>query len=441
MARQEILSLLNKNYELCRERIENGIEENRKGTAAILCTDRNGTPVEGVTVTLKQKGHAFRFGANIFMLDELETPEKNEIYKEHFKSLFNMATLPFYWSATEPERDLLRYEKNSPPLYRRPPVDLCMEFCEKNGIEPREHGLAYGSQVHAFPRWIKETSPEEEKRLIEKRFEEISSRYADRIRTIEVTNEMGKFVAQSNFYFDEDYLPFCYGLAEKYFPQNQITINEDTNAVWGSTSGKWACYYRTIEKLIEMGHRIDAVGMQYHMFYKREEEKKRTAHFYDPTHLLWTLDTYATLGKPIQITEITIPAYSWEANDEAFQAEVIEKLYSVWFSHPNVEQIIYWNLVDGYAHAAEPGDMTAGENYYHGGLLRFDMSKKPAFERIEHLLKERWHTEAMLSTDDSGAASFRGFYGTYDYVAEKNGIRSTGTVTLSKDGAPIRITF
>ena len=70
-----------------------------------------------------------------------------------------MATLPFYWNATEPEEGKTRYAKNSPKLYRRPPIDLCIEFCEKHGIEPREHGLAY---EHLFPEW-----------LIDKSFDEI----------------------------------------------------------------------------------------------------------------------------------------------------------------------------------------------------------------------------------------------------------------------------
>ena len=99
------------------------------------------------------------------------------------------------------------------------------------------------------------------------------------------------------------------------------------------------------------------------------------------------MDEYSRFGKPLQVTEITVPAYSWEAEDEEIQAEIIERLYYIWFSHPSVEQIIYWNLVDGYAYVtksdpktirATQGDMTIGENYYHGGLLRFDLSPKPA---------------------------------------------------------------
>ena len=114
------------------------------------------------------------------------------------------------------------------------------------------------------------------------------------------------------------------------------------------------------------------------------------------------LDLYANFKKPIQITEITIPAYSWERDDEEVQAELIEKLYSIWFSHPNVEQIIYWNLVDGYAYLANPdpekikasrGDMTIGENYYHAGLFRFDLSPKPAYYKLRELTQKVWHTE------------------------------------------------
>ena len=61
---------------------------------------------------------------------------------------------------------------------------------------------------------------------------------------------------------------------------------------------------------------------------------------------------------------MTIPAYSDSFEDEEVQAELIEKLYTVFFSHPAMEAIIYWNLVDGYAVAAPQGDMTKGENIY-----------------------------------------------------------------------------
>ena len=170
------------------------------------------------------------------------------------------------------------------------------------------------------------------------------------------------------------------------------------------------------------GAPIDAIGMQYHLFFKREDESRATRRLLDPKGLYAHMDMYSDFGKPLQITEITVPSYSWEAEDEQIQAEIIEKLYSVWFSHPAVEQIIYWNLVDGYAHVWDPdpekikatqGNMELGENYYHGGLLRFDMTPKPAYDKIRELICERWHTEAEIVTDAEGYAEFRGFFGDY----------------------------
>ena len=104
--------------------------------------------------------------------------------------------------------------------------------------------------------------------------------------------------------------------------------------------------------------------------------------------------------------------------DEKIQAELIERLYSIWFSHKAVEAIIYWNLTDGYAAFAPQGDMTAGENVYRGGLLRFDMSKKPAYEMIHHLFNERWITKTETETDNAGIAKFKGFYGDYELTID-----------------------
>ncbi len=439
MDRSAIRERVEKSYKKVEARVERDIERYRKGDATLSVVDASGAPVGDATVSVKLKKHAFRFGANIFMLDELETAEKNEIYKERFKELFNLATLPFYWKGNEPEEGLLRYDEDSPRLYRRPPTDRCIRFCEENGIEPREHGLAYGSTGFAFPEWLREKSVEETKALLEKRFKEISERYADKIPTIEVTNEAGRFTPNSPFYLEPDYMPFCYKLAEKYFPNNRLAINEDSTLSWNTRAGEWAQYYMEIEKLLSMGCRIDVIGMQYHMFNKDVPEKKYTVHFYDFEHLLWVLDTYAKLGKPLEITEISIPAYSWEEEDEQLQADIIERLYKLWFSHPAMEKIIYWNLADGYAHAAEPGDMTVGENFYYAGLLRFDMSKKPAYETIDRLLHETFSTKETLSTSGEGVATFRGFYGEYEYTVTKDGKSYTGTLDLTKDASPIEI--
>ena len=432
--RRKILDLFEEQKDFWEARVASGIEQHRKGDGMIKLVDKNGKPLSGVKVKLKQKSHQFRFGANIFMLDELETEEKNEAYKKAFADVFNMATLPFYWDTLEPERGKPRYAKDSPKVYRRPAPDLCIEFCEKHGIEPREHALAYDT---FFPQWLNDASDEEVKRELERRYAEISERYADKIPTIEVTNELEN-CPKTKFFVAPDFVEWCFKTAEKYFPNNQLVINERTRLAWEDVCRVTDKYYAYTEANILKGARIDAIGMQYHLFHRREEEYAKTRKTLNPQLLYRHMDLYSNFGKPLQVTEVTVPAYSWEAEDEAIQAEIIEKLYSIWFSHPNVEQIIYWNLVDGYAHfwdpdpakiAASQGNMTIGENYYHGGLLRFDLSPKPAYLKIKELTQERWHTEAEVITDASGCADFRGFYGDYEVSVGND----TQTVSLLKN--------
>ena len=438
--RRKVVELFEQYKDYMEDRVYTGIEQNRKGYAYLTVQNGAGEVLSNAKVTVKQKSHEFRFGANLFMLDELETPEKNETYKKLFAETFNMATLPFYWDATEPEPGKTRYHKDAPKLYRRPPIDLCLEFCEKHGIEPREHALAYDN---FFPKWLYQASVAEVKHALEKRYREISERYAHKIQTIEVTNEMdwGIGKGRTAFYEEEDYVEFCFKLAEKYFPANQLVINEHTGACWADKSRPSDKYFSYIKAAILSGARIDAIGMQYHQFHKRENEYEKTRVTYDPVQLYKHMDMYARFGKPLQVTEVTIPAYSWEAEDEALQAEILTYLYKIWFSHQNMEQIVYWNLVDGYAHVwnqdeirASQGNMTLGENYYHGGLLRFDMSPKPAFFALKNLIEKEWHTETDVTTDTFGKAHFKGFYGKYEVTVECNGKTVTTELDLAKKG-------
>ena len=84
-------------------------------------------------------------------------------------------------------------------------------------------------------------------------------------------------------------------------------------------------------------------------------------------------------------------------------------------------------MIDGYAHLWDPspekieasqGDMSIGENYYYGGLLRFDLSPKPAYYTIKNLFEKIWHTEETVFTNENGKADFRGFYGEYEIIVE-----------------------
>lgn len=299
-----------------------------------------------------------------------------------------------------------------------------MEYCLENGIEPKAHCLNYDFFT---PSWLKNADVDYHKKMLAKRFREISDRYAHVIPSWEVTNEtLDPYQAErSSFYKQDDFVEWSFRTADRYFPDNELIINE--YHVWDGPKGRdyrenRSPYYMQIERLGYKGiSHLDTVGLQYHNFYPREAEPEKAATRYNPLYLYEVLDKYAQLGKKIQITEITVPAYGSSEEDEQIQAELIEKLYAVFFSHPAMEAIIYWNLVDGYAAYAPLGDMTAGENKYFGALMDFDLSKKRAYHTIKNLFSEKWHTVSNATTDKNGKAKFRGFYGDYELTITVNG--------------------
>ena len=432
-SRSEVLKPFERKKAFMEDRIEHGIELYRKGFAFLRFRDAMERPVRGVRVHIRQKSHDFRYGANLFMLGEFDSSEQNAAYESLFADAFNIATLPFYWSDLEPEPGKPRFAKDSPKRYRRPAPDLCLEYCEARGIEPKAHCLNYAA---FHPEWAK-GDVMTEKRLLDRRFRELAARYSERIPSWEVTNETFwgmRIPRYSELYRQDDLIEWSFAEAERHFPMNRLIINEAHCRIWGPDYfyGTRSPYYMQIERALRSGRRIDSIGMQFHMFYRAEEEIAQTAVYYDPERIYDVLDTYAKLGRRIQLTELTIPAYAREAEDEALQAEILRNLYRMWFSHPAMEGIIYWNLVDGFAACAAQGDMTAGENYYHGGLVRHDFTPKEAYRVIRELFSRTWHTELTLETD-TDELDFKGFYGVYELEIEAGGKTVRREIHLNRD--------
>ena len=440
MNRRDIaLRYFDENKDFLNNYVPAQIERNRKGDIHINVTDKDGNPVKNAKVVIKQKSHAFHYGANIFMLDEFETEEKNKIYRDEFSKTFNLATVPFYWSDLEPEQGKPRFSADSPKIYRRPATDLCVNYCLEKGIEPKCHCLNYDNFI---PAWLKDADVATHKKCLDKRFRELAEHYADIIPSWEVTNETFNWQWdtpnnwQSKFYKEDDFVEWSFRTADKYFPLNRLIIN-DYHVFEQAYRENRSQYYMQIERLMNNGiTHLDSIGMQFHSFFGQDKEKDIAKTRYNPVYLYEVLNKYAQLGKKIQITEMTIPSYSYSPDDEEVQAELIKNLYSVFFSHPAMEAIIYWNVVDGYAAFAPQGDMTVGENVYYGGVRRFDLSEKPASKVIKDLFSNVWHTEAEETTDENGKAKLRGFYGEYEmeiHTPDKS-VKSDISISENRNG-------
>lgn len=118
---------------------------------------------------------------------------------------------------------------------------------------------------------------------------------------------------------------------------------------------------------------------------------------------------------------------------DSMQARVAERLFRIWFSHPNVEGIFYWNLVEGTNDCAGVLNSEMGENIHHSGLLKYDFTEKEIFQKLYHLLHKEWHTDEELDYMDGKLNTFKGFYGTYECTVSWDGGEQTFELEHDKD--------
>ena len=407
------------------ERVESGIEQNRKGWGAIILQDQDGKPVKSASVSMKQVKHDFHFGCNAFLLDQFPEEEKNAQYRELFSDLFNLATVPFYWRDLEPEEGNLRFDKNSRPIYRRPPPDLVLDFCEEHNITPKGHPLLW----HLFrPDWLP-LDEQSMRRHIHRRFREIGERYAHRIPIWDVCNEAQTLTNFEDYaHMPEDHVELAFDLAKRYFTDCRLTYNDDR--IWYRYSKNYTPVYLLAKHLIDKGYRLDALGLQYHMF---PRTIPRAAQNLNPVNLLACFDLYEKLNIPLNISEVTIAGRVDFGDGDLFQDIVTEKLFKLWFSHRAMNGIVWWNLVDLTASEAPLGDETAGENQHRGGLLNLDLSPKPAYNTLKRLIHEEWQTNPEFEYQEGAPNMFRGFYGLYDVTVKTSNGSSTHRVNFSRD--------
>ena len=160
-------------------KIDADIDKYRKADASIDVDAPDGADVQVV-----QETHAFFFGAHIFNYNQLGKKEWNDRYKALFGTLFNSATVSFYWRSLEPYPFAPRFEERyeeteeywnreyardpksieGKPHWRRPAPDPVVDFCKAKHLRIHGHPLIWGNNKYHNPTWIWDNfCPESEK--------------------------------------------------------------------------------------------------------------------------------------------------------------------------------------------------------------------------------------------------------------------------------------
>ncbi|MEJ5171343.1 MAG: endo-1,4-beta-xylanase [Fimbriimonadales bacterium] len=364
------------------EAVAERIGNHRKGDFTLRWTDRLGRPV-AATIQARHLRHRFLFGCNCFPLLGYDDPVLEERYETAFQGLFHYATLGFYWGTYEPQ----------PGETREARLRAQAEWLKERGIQRKGHPLVWHEVV---PKWLPD-DPAEVRELALRRVGDLVGRFRGLVDWWDVLNELqaaGNFenpVSRWLAHAGVDAVEEALRAAREANPQALLLYND-----YQIGDGLAAI----VEDLLRRGAPVDALGLQSHMHQGET-----------PLGEIWDrCERFAQYGLPLHFTELTVVSgrHGWalqpwpeEEGGEERQADYAERLYRLLFSHPAVGAITWWDLQDG-AWMGAPG-----------GLLRRDLSPKPAYERLRRLIREEWTTSVQGSSDQAGVFRFRGFHGTY----------------------------
>ncbi|MCE5348129.1 MAG: endo-1,4-beta-xylanase [Bacteroidales bacterium] len=458
-------------------KIDRDIDQNRKADAVCLL---KGVPA-GTNVKVEQISHDFIFGAHIFNFNQLGTTERNRKYKELYGTLFNSATISFYWKKFEMEPNRLRFREEywdteaywnsvqdpkKEPHWRRPASDPVVEFCESKGIRLHGHTIIWGNRKWQFPEWLfEQCCPEEEKekinslskeelnkltpsqieklapvyfkelkRLFEKRVTDLANYYGGRLNSWDVVNESsvdfhgncvtGDAVCKSAYgLMPGDYTYQTFKTADIVFPKSvKLNINDYSNN---------DNYVNQVKDLLEHGCRIDIMGSQMHLFNPQQCLDIAAGKPIESPQKVWDkMATISKAGLPIHLSEITITAPGDDERGREIQAVVARNLYRLWFSIKPMMGITWWNVVDD---CGAPGEPTTS------GLFTRNMEPKPSFYALDQLINNEWKTNITIIADKSGTMKFRGFKGRYRVSwMDKSGKEQQSEFYLKQDGDGIK---
>jgi endo-1,4-beta-xylanase len=380
------------------------VERHRKAEAVVRVVDGQGKPVPGARIAAEQTQHAFLFGCNIFPVLTYDDSEQEAAYERRFTALLNYATLGFYWGS---------YER-TPGHTREEHLTRQARWCQEHGLATKGHPLVWHE---VYPEWAP-AEVEETREKLRARVTQIVSRFAGLVDRWDVVNEAtvsDRFDNGVGHWAKRDgaaaLVTEALQWAHAANPKATLLYNEYNLAPE---------FEALVADLITASAPVHVIGIQSHM------------HHGDwPLTRVWeACETYARFGKPLHFTETTVLSgeHGWmlprpwptTPEGEAHQADYVAKLYTLLFSHPAVEAITWWDLMDGAWQGAP------------AGLLRADLTPKPAYERLMELIRGEWWTRAEVSAGAEGEARFRGFAGRYRLTVTAAGRTAVSEIELAR---------
>lgn len=239
--------------------------------------------------------------------------------------------------------------------------DAIANFAKQNNIKWKFHTLVWGSQE---PNWIKSLSTDQQLAAVEDWMDAAASRYPD-VPLIDVVNEAYPSHAPASYKnalggdgtTGYDWIIKAFQMARDRWP-NAILIYNDYNNCEYDNEVNWTI--KLVEKMLEVGAPIDAIGCQAHDAYKISTATVKN-----------NIDKLAATGLPIYITE-----YDIGQSDDATQKKIMEEQFTMFWNHPKIVGVTYWGYV-------------VGSTWRTGtGLMSSSGAERPALTWLKQYVKD-----------------------------------------------------
>ncbi|KQC33346.1 hypothetical protein AAU57_08490 [Nonlabens sp. YIK11] len=367
-----------------RQKANQRIEHLRKSDYQVTIT-KDGKPVEDASIEASLVRHAFPFGATMHAEEILNDPNQYDRFKKAFglTVLGNDLKIKSWARKSNRKRTL-----------------KAIDQLNADGITVKGHVLMWpGFQYNTDEVEANKDNPEKVKEIVRKHIWSVLAATEGKISHWDVVNEAYTNKDFQNIMGGEEFLYEAFKIVKNKAPQVKRFVNEyGIISKGGIDTQKQQWYYDYIKRVDEnVPDAIQGVGIQSHM----------GTDLTSPERVVELLNYYATLGKPISISEFTM-----DEQDPAVREQYTRDFMIAAFSHPNVAEFMFWGFqedgrgkVDIYEKDGTIGEM--GKAYF--SLVDGDWKSSLSRKR----------------TNDQPIAS-RGFNGLYQYTVTVDGETKTG---------------
>lgn len=373
------------------------IELVRKAPFTLFVRDAAGKPVPHARIRLTLVSHDFQFGTAVDAKTLLDSSENGVQYRTKLTELFNAATL---------ENDLkMEAWYGDWPDFPRAQTFSALKWLREHNFFIRGHVLVWPSEEHISTNF-KNLSTPKLRAALRNHVLTIAGETRSYIDEWDVLNEPyrhRKFIEELG---TEEILQW-FKLARQRNPRATLFLNDYGNIEHEQITPSER-YFRTLLAYAKASHApIDGAGLQAH-FDGRSLPS--------PDALIKKLDELASIGLRLKLTE-------FDVRKNSIPAESFADVLLACFSHPAVDGIYLWGFWSGKKWVPE------------FSLFGADWTPTPYYEVFENLVKRVWTTKKEIIADDSGRATFEGFFGTYEASVSHNGNESSQMITFKRGAA------